>query len=88
MIRLTLERSPREDALPLEAHLAKALGLPMGSFDYEIRKRSLDARRGKAKFVYTIDIFANGLDEEKLAKQSGGVIASPETEYSFPSPEK
>ncbi len=88
MIRLTLERSPREDALPLEAHLAKALGLPMGSFDYEIRKRSLDARRGKAKFVYTIDIFANGLDEEKLAKQSGGVIAAPETEYSFPAPEK
>lgn len=86
MIKLTLERSPREDALPLEAHLAKVLGLPMGSFDYEIRKKSLDARRGKAKFVYTVDIFAGGVDEEGLADRCGGVIAQPEEEYSFPIP--
>ena len=87
MIKLTLERSPREDALPLEAHLAHLLGLNMGGFDYEIRKKSLDARRGKAKFIYTVDIFASGLDEEKLAERCGGTVALPEEEYSFPTTE-
>ena len=83
MIRLTTERSPREDALPLEAHLADLLSLPVGSFDYEIRKRSLDARRGMAKFVYTVDIFVSG-DENKIAKRCEGRVQPPEEEYSFP----
>ena len=88
MIRLTIERSPREDALPLESFLAKKLMLPEGSFDFEIRKKSLDARRGKAKFVYTIDVFTDITDEEKLAKRIGGSILAPEEEYVFPKPEK
>ena len=84
MIRITIERSPREDALPLEKHLSSILSLPEGSFDYEIRKKSLDARRGRAKFVYTVDIFANGLDEEGLSKRIGGEIRAPESAYAFP----
>ena len=88
MIRLTIERSPREDALPLESFLAGKLSLPEGSFDFEIRKKSLDARRGKAKFVYTVDIFANGIDEAKLAKRCGGSVTAPDEEYIFPKPEK
>ncbi len=84
MIRLTLERSPREDALPLEARLSEIIGLPEGSFDCEIRKKSLDARRGRAKFVYTVDIFVNGLDEEKIASRCGGSILQSEEEYCFP----
>ena len=83
MIRLTLERSPREDALPLEESLAKTLGLSIGNFDFEIRKKSLDARRGKAKFVYTIDIFVDR-NEEKLARRCGGNITEREEEYTLP----
>lgn len=86
MIRLTLERSPRGDALPLESELAKTVGLPEGSFDFEIRKKSLDARRGRAKFVYTVDIFTNGLDEAKTAARCGGCVMAAEEEYSFPAP--
>ncbi len=83
MIRLTLERSPREDALPLEESLAKTLGLSIGNFDFEIRKKSLDARRGKAKFVYTVDIFVDR-NEEKLARRCGGNITEREEEYTLP----
>lgn len=86
MIRIKVERSPREDALPLEARIAEAIGLPKGSFDYEIRKKSLDARRGTAKFVYTIDVFTNGTDEEKAALRCNGSVMIPEEEYSFPKP--
>lgn len=83
MIRLTLERSPREDALPLEETLAESLGLPVGGFDFEIRKKSLDARRGKAKFVYTVDIFVTR-DEEKTALRCGGTVTEREKEYVLP----
>lgn len=88
MIRITVERSPREDALPLEASLSQEIGLPVGSFDYEIRKKSLDARRGKAKFVYAADIFTNGLDEDKIAARCGGCIMAQEEEFSFPEAKK
>ena len=88
MIKLNLERSPRGDALPLEEDLARLLCLPIGSFDYEIRKKSLDARRGKAKFIYSVDIFANGVNEQALAERCGGCVAVPEQEYSFPKTKK
>ena len=88
MIKLNLERSPRGDALPLEEELARLLCLPIGSFDYEIRKKSLDARRGKAKFIYSVDIFANGVNEQALAERCGGCVAVPEQEYSFPKTKK
>ncbi len=84
MIRVTFERSPKEDALSLESTLSQITKLDIGGFDYEIKKKSLDARRNKAKFVYTVDIFANGLDEEKIASRCGGNILQAETEYSFP----
>ncbi len=84
MIRLTLERSPREDALSLETRLSEIIGLPVGSFGYEIRKKSLDARRGKAKFVYTVDIFAEHADEKAISARCGGDIVQPESEYIFP----
>ena len=86
MIRFTLERSPREDALSIETKISEITKLPVGSFDFEIRKKSLDARRGKAKFVYTVDLFTNGLDEKKYCSRLGGSIVPREEEYVFPTP--
>ena len=84
MIRVTFERSPKEDALPIERVLSQMTGLEMGGFDFEIKKKSLDARRNKAKFVYTVDVFTNGLDEEKVALRCNGKVLSEEEEYVFP----
>ena len=84
MIRVSFERSPKEDALSLEKALSQMIGLEMGGFDYEIKKKSLDARRNKVKFVYTVDIFINGLDEKKIASRCGGTVLPEEEEYIFP----
>lgn len=86
MIRFTLERSPREDALSIEEKISDIIGLSVGSFDFEIRKKSLDARRNKAKFVYTVDVFTNGLNEAKIALRCNGSIIAPEQPYVFPAP--
>ncbi len=88
MIRFTLERSPREDALSIETKIAEIIGLPVGGFDFEIRKKSLDARRNKAKFVYTVDLFTNGINEEKIALRCGGNIIPREEEYVFPTTDR
>ena len=37
MVRLNLERSPHEDAIPLEKYISQIIGKPLGSFDFEIR---------------------------------------------------
>lgn len=81
MIRITFSRSPREDNTSLSVFLKKLIGTE--KFEYEIRKKSLDARRGKAKFVYTVDVFVSD-DEEKIAKRCGGTILPKEEEYVFP----
>lgn len=86
MIRITFERTPAEDANPIEERIAAIIGKRIGSFDHEIRKKSLDARRGRAKFVYTADIFLHGGNEEKTAKRCGGTVMAPEEEYVFPAP--
>ncbi len=83
MIRLTLERTPKEDLLPLEECLSEKIGLPVGGFDFEIRKKSLDARKNRVKFVYTIDLFVQR-NETKIARKCGGSIMKAEEEYSFP----
>ena len=85
MIRLTFELSPKEDKQPIGEHIARRLGAKESEFCFEIKKRSLDARRGRAKFVYTVDIALNRPEnEEKLARRCGGSVAEPEEEYSFP----
>ncbi len=83
MIRLTLERTPQEDFRPLEGKLSELTGLPVGGFDFEIRKKSLDARKNWVKFVYTVDLFVER-NEEKIARKCGGSIMKAEEEYSFP----
>ncbi len=88
MIRITLERSPKEDTLSIENKISEIAGLSLGTFDFEIRKKSLDARRNKAKFVYTVDVFAHGIDEEMIASRCKGTVCTPEAEYRFPAPAK
>ena len=84
MIRFTFERTPKEDQKPLEETIGGILGLPCGSFEFEIRKKSLDARKSKVKFVYTVDVFTHTKNEKALAKRCKGVISEPEGEYVFP----
>lgn len=82
MIRLSIMRSPREDNTSLAEYIQNLIGLT--NFDFEIRKKSLDARRGRAKFVYTVDIFLKDADEESIARLCGGTVLPEEEEYSFP----
>ncbi len=85
MIRITFDRTPREDAKPIEKSIADIVGKNL-AFDYEIRKKSLDARKSKAKFVYTVDVYLHGGDEKRIAKKCGGTVMAPEEEYTFPIP--
>ena len=86
MIRINFSLSPREDNTSLSAFIKKLIGI--NNFDYEIRKKSLDARRGKAKFVYTVDVFPENADENAIASRCGGTVLPPEEEYIFPTPNK
>ncbi len=87
MIRLTFDLTPKENLIPISAHIARLLGINERDFDFEIKKRSLDARRGSAKFVYSVDISLKNVSlEAKLAKRCGGILAEPEEEYAFPKP--
>ena len=84
MVRLNLERSPHEDALPLEKYISQIVSVPIGGFDFEIRKKSVDARRNRVKLVYTVDVFLHSGDEAKIASQCGGTVVESEEEYTFP----
>ncbi len=86
MIRINFSRLPREDNTSLLVFLKKLVGHE--NFDFEVRKKSLDARRGKAKFVYTVDLFLKNGNEEDLANKIGGTVLPPEDEYVFPSSHK
>lgn len=88
MIKLTFELTPKQDRTDLSVHLSDRLGVTSDRFSYEIRKKSLDARRGRIRFVYTVDIYLKGGNESKIAKKCGGVITKPDEEYSFPVPTK
>ena len=83
MIRINFARTPREDNTSLSDFIGNLIGT--ADFSFEIRKKSLDARRNKAKFVYTVDIFVKG-DEEEIAQKCGGTVLPPEEEYIFPAP--
>ncbi len=84
MIRFNLNLSPKEDKQPIKNTISKLCGLDIGCFEYEIKKKSLDARKGKAKFVYTIDLYIQKGNEKKIAAKCKGDILSPEAEYVFP----
>ncbi len=86
MIRISFSRSPREDSTSLLVFIQNLIGIT--DFDFEIRKKSLDARRGKAKFVYTVDLFVKNGNEAEIAKGIGGTVLAPEAEYAFPKTDK
>ncbi len=84
MIRITFSILPREDNTSLAGYISKLIGLT--DFNFEIRKKSLDARRGNAKFIYTVDIYLNNADESAVALRCDGTVLPQEEEYSFPVP--
>lgn len=84
MIRISFSRLPREDNTSLLVFIQKLVGSK--DFDFEIRKKSLDARRGKAKFVYTVDLFLKKGNENEIAEKIGGTVLPNEEEYAFPIP--
>ncbi len=86
MIRVIFELSPQESNLPAENWIYKKSGLNKGDFDFEIRKKSLDARKSKVKFVYTVDLFLKKGNENKIASRLKGKILPIEEEYSIPTP--
>lgn len=86
MIRISFSRSPREDSTSLLVFIQNLIGIT--DFDFEIRKKSLDARRGKAKFVYIVDLFVKNGNEAEIAKGIGGTVLAPEAEYAFPKTDK
>ncbi len=88
MIKLTFELTPEQDSIAIEKHISERLGIDSDKFIYEIRKKSLDARRGRIRFVYTADIQIKVGNEVKIAKKCGGTITEPETAYSFPVPSR
>ncbi len=88
MIRAMFEISPQEASFPAENWIYEKTGLKKGDFDFEIHKKSLDARKNKVKFVYTIDLFLKKGNESKIAYRLKGKVLPVEQEYSFPIPSK
>lgn len=50
--------------------------------DYKIQKESIDARKGRAKLVYTIDFTCK--NEAKILKSNKFLSIAPEKEYTYP----
>lgn len=88
MIKINFQLSPQQANKDIGIQIAAIIGQPLENFSYEIRKKSLDARKNKVKFVYSADIYLLKGNEEKIAKRCGGTIASPEEEYTFPAPKR
>ncbi len=88
MIKIIFQLSPQQANKDIGAQIASIIGQPLSNFTYEIRKKSLDARKSKVKFVYSVDVYLLKGDENKVAKRCGGIIAPPEKEYTFPAPKR
>ncbi len=84
MIRIrNIKLSPLESEICLKSKCEKKLGFEILS--YEIRKKSLDARRkGDVHFLYTIDVICK--NEERVLKHvdSSDIFAHSEEEYKIP----
>lgn len=88
MIRATFNVIPCADPESAVAGMiSEKLGRNIQVAGYEIRRRSLDCRRGKNVFVYTVDIVtANRADEPEAALLLGAAAVKKEEEYVFPTP--
>ena len=69
----------------LERAIRKELRLNNQSFDYEIRKRSIDARKKQElHYVYAVDVLLSEKEEQNiLAKSKGKVQPAPLENYCF-----
>ncbi len=82
MVRFNYETEYNEDA-PFSERLSAFTGIKKENLVYEIRKKSIDARKKNIKFVYTVDILG-AKDEKALANRVKGNIIENEAEYVFP----
>ncbi|MBR0232103.1 MAG: hypothetical protein IJQ53_07765 [Clostridia bacterium] len=88
MIKAVFELAPCAEPESALAELIKeTVGRDIALDGFEIRRRSVDARRGRARFVYTADIqIADKRDEAEAAFRLHGTVCEAEEEYSFPKP--
>ena len=86
MIKASFELAPcAEPESALAEIIKQTVGRDIALDGFEIRRRSVDARRGRARFAYTADIIvADKRDEAEAAHRLGGSICEREEEYSFP----
>ena len=86
MIRAEFEISPCADPeSALLAEIKEKLRPAAEVASCGIRKRSVDARRGRNRFVYTVEItVGEGCSERECAEILGGAVCERETEYIFP----
>ena len=86
-IKLEINKEKKEDRF-IRKIISKKLRVSEDSFDYVIRKKSLDARKNELKYIYCVDVMINGIDannEDKLIKRvkDKDVIKSNFKEYDF-----
>ena len=69
----------------LKSAIKKELRLSHDNFTYNIKKRSIDARKKQElHFVYAIDVVLNEKEEQRiLAKTKGKVTPAPKEEYEY-----
>ena len=86
MIKAVFELAPCAEPETALAELIKeTVGRDIALDGFEIRRRSVDARRGRARFVYTADIItADRCDEAEAAFRLKGTVCGREAEYCFP----
>lgn len=84
MIKLTLKLLPTQNESLLPQELCRVTGLEPTDFSFEIRRRSLDARHGKAVYLYSVDLFVKKDLEQAVAAKCGGAVCDEEEPYRFP----
>ncbi|MBO4453042.1 MAG: hypothetical protein J5793_03815 [Clostridia bacterium] len=87
MIKVSFEIAPQSDPEKAVENIIKdSVGRDIALGGFEIRKKSLDSRKGRNRFVYNVDVSVAQEDENEAASRLGGAVCEKEEEYSFPAP--
>lgn len=83
MLRMSnLQLSPDEPEELLRQLICRRLRIkPAELLEYVIYRRSVDARKGKVHFVYTVDVRVKDQDELLARVKDDGVVLAPRVEY-------
>jgi len=86
MLRLTEIRLPLDhDAVSLQRAAAQLLGIDIAQLrNLRIRRRGYDARGGKIRFVYTVDVEVDDESMQLRRNRSGRVGLAPDETYRYP----